>query len=122
MNVNPSVRAFGILVLIAVVITALQLQVGLAVVLLFLNVLFLLAIAYVIFMLWRNRREEIAAWPLRTRLVFYGAAALAIANIVLWFATDWPQGGLQTLVFFFVLFAAGFAMFRVWREEHTYGY
>jgi Flp pilus assembly protein TadB len=52
----------------------------------------------------------------------YAAVALALANILLWFVTPWPETGLQTLIFFFVLFAAGFAMWRVWREEHTYGY
>ena len=122
MNVNPTLRGFAIIVVLAAVITALQLQVGLEVVLAFLNVLFLLALAYVLFLLWRTRREEISMWSLRARVVFYGAAALAVANIALWFATDWPETSLQTLIFFFVLFAAGFAMWRVWREEHTYGY
>lgn len=122
MNVNPTLRGFGIIVLIAAVITAFQLQVGLEVVLAFLNILFLLALAYVLFLLWRSRREEISMWSRRSRAVFYGAAALAVVNIVLWFATAWPEGGFQTLIFFFVLFAAGFSMWRVWREEHTYGY
>jgi hypothetical protein len=121
-NVNPTLRGFGIIVLIAAVITAFQLQVGLEVVLAFLNILFLLALAYVLFLLWRSRREEISMWSTRSRAVFYGAAALAVVNIVLWFATAWPEGGVQTLIFFFVLFAAGFSMWRVWREEHTYGY
>jgi uncharacterized membrane protein YqjE len=121
-NVNPTLRGFGIIVLIAAVITAFQLQVGLEVVLAFLNILFLLAIVYVLFLLWRSRREEISMWSTRSRAVFYGAAALAVVNIVLWFATAWPEGGFQTLAFFFVLFAAGFSMWRVWREEHTYGY
>ena len=122
MNVNPTLRGFGIIVLIAAVITAFQLQVGLEVALLFLNILFLLALAYVLFLLWRSRREEISMWSMRSRLVFYGAAALAIADIVLSFTTAWPEGGFQALVFFFVLFAAGFSMWRVWRDEHTYGY
>ena len=56
---NPTLRAFGILVLIAAVITALQLGAALAVVLQFLSVLFMVAIAYVLFTLWRRRREEI---------------------------------------------------------------
>jgi hypothetical protein len=121
-NVNPTLRGFGIIVLIAAVITAFQLQVGLEVVLMFINILFLLAIAYVLFLLWRSRREEISMWSRRSRVVFYGAAALAIVNIVLSFTDFWPVGGLETLIFFFVLFAAGFSMWRVWREEHTYGY
>jgi hypothetical protein len=28
----------------------------------------------------------------------------------------------EALVFFFVLAASGFSMWRVWRDEHTYGY
>ena len=113
MNVNPTLRGFGIIVAIAVVITVLQLQVGLEVILLFLNILFLL---------WRGRREDISMWKRRSQVVFYAAAALALVNIGLWFVTPWPETGLHTLIFFFVLFAAGFAMWRVWREEHTYGY
>jgi hypothetical protein len=122
MNVNPTLRGFGIIVAIAAAITLLQLQVGLEVILLFLNILFLLAIVYILFLVWRSRREEISMWKRSSQVVFYAAAALAIVNIVLWFATDWPETGFQTLIFFFVLFAAGFAMWRVWREEHTYGY
>ena len=86
MSVSPSLRGFGILVLIAAVVTALQIGAGLEVILVFLQVLFLLAIAYVLFMLWRRRREEIAEWSLRSRLVFYGGAALAIAALGLAFS------------------------------------
>ncbi len=122
MNVSPTLRGFGIIVLITAVITALQLQVGLEVILLFLNILFLLALAYVLFLLWRSRREEISMWSRRSQFVFYGAAALALVNIGLSFTDFWPVGGFETLVFLFVLGAAGFAMWRVWRDEHTYGY
>jgi hypothetical protein len=122
MSVNPTLRGFAIIVVIAAVITVLQLQVGLEVILLFLNILFLLALAYVLFLVWRSRREEISMWSRRAQVVFYAAAALGIANVVLWLVTDWPETGFQTLVFFFVLFASGFGMWRVWRDEHTYGY
>jgi hypothetical protein len=121
-DVNPTLRGFAILVLVAAVITAFQLQVGLEVILLFLRILFLLAIAYLLFMLWRNRREEISMWSTRSRVVFYGGAGLAIADVGLAF-TDWfPNGGLESLVFLLVLAAGVFAMWRVWRDEHTYGY
>jgi hypothetical protein len=121
-NVNPTLRGFAIILVIAAVITALQLQVGLAVIVGFLNIVFLLAIAYVLFLLWRRRREEISMWKTRSRVVFYGAAALVIANVVLWLATRWPEGSFQTLVFLVVLFASAYAMWRIWTEEHTYGY
>jgi hypothetical protein len=122
MNVSPSLRAFGILVLIAAVITALQLGTGLRVILAFLQILFLLAIAYVLFMLWRRRREEISMWSLRSRLVFYGGAALAMADVGLAFSPWFPNTGLETIVFLAALAGGLFAMWRVWRDEHTYGY
>lgn len=122
MNVSPSLRAFGILVLIAAAITALQLGTGLVVILAFLQILFLLAIAYVLFILWRRRREEIAMWSLRSRLVFYGGAALAIADVGLAFTPWFPTTGLETIVFLAALAGGVFAMWRVWRDEHSYGY
>jgi uncharacterized membrane protein len=121
-NVSPSLRAFGILVLIAAAITALQLGTGLVVILAFLQILFLLAIAYVLFILWRRRREEIAMWSLRSRLVFYGGAALAIADVGLAFTPWFPNTGLETIVFLAALAGGVFAMWRVWRDEHSYGY
>lgn len=122
MSVSPSLRAFGILVLIAAVITALQLGTGLRVILAFLQILFLLAIAYVVFMLWRRRREEISMWSLRSRFVFYGGAALAMADVGLAFSPWFPNTGLETIVFLAALAGGLFAMWRVWRDEHTYGY
>ena len=35
---------------------------------------------------------------------------------------DHPATGLEALIFFAVLAACVFAMWRVWRDEHTYGY
>jgi hypothetical protein len=121
-SVSPSLRAFGILVLIAAVVTALQLDASLRVVLYFLNVLFLLAIAYVLFILWSRRREEIAMWSRRSRVVFYGGALLAIVTIGLAFTPWFPNTGLETIVFLAAIAAGGFGMWRVWRDEHTYGY
>jgi hypothetical protein len=112
-NVSPSLRAFGVLVLIAAVVTALQIGAGLEIILIFLQILFLLAIAYVLFMLWRNRRDEIAMWSRRSQVVFYGGAALALADIGLAFTSWFPQGGIESLVFLFALAVGGFAMWRV---------
>jgi hypothetical protein len=121
-DINPTLRGFGILVIIAAAITAFQLQVGLEIIIRFLQILFLLAIAYVLFMLWRNRREEISMWSTRSRAVFYGGAGLALADIGLAFTPWFPEGGLESVVFLLVLAAGVFAMWRVWRDEHTYGY
>jgi hypothetical protein len=122
MSVSPSLRGFAILVLIAAVVTALQIGAGLEVILLFLQILFLLAIAYVLFTLWRRRREEIGMWSRRSRLVFYGGAALVLADVGLAFSPWFPDSGLDTIVFLAALVGGAFAMWRVWRDEHSYGY
>ncbi|MGH3113527.1 MAG: hypothetical protein ACRDOP_08680, partial [Gaiellaceae bacterium] len=70
-DINPTLRGFAVLVVIAAAITAFQLRVGLEIILLFLRILFQLAIAYVLFILWRRRREEISMWSTRSRVVFY---------------------------------------------------
>jgi hypothetical protein len=122
MNVNPTLRAFGILILIAVVITVFQLGFGLVVVIQFLQVLFLVAIAYVLFVLWRRNREGIAMWSTRSRVVFYGGAALSIAAVGLAFTPWFPNNGLETVACIAAVAAGVFGMWRVWRDEHTYGY
>jgi hypothetical protein len=122
MNVSPSLRGFAILILIAAVITALQLGFGLVVIVRFLQVLFLVAIAYVLVVLWRRNREDIARWSLRTRVVFYGGAALAIVAVGLAFTPWFPNSGLETVACIAAVAAGVFGMWRAWRDEHTYGY
>jgi hypothetical protein len=121
-RIGPTLRGFAIIFAIAGVITALQLEDALVAVFFVVRILFVVAIAYFLYRLWRERREEIATWGLRSRVVFYGAALLALANIGIAFAVDYPSGGLEALVFFAVLAACVFACWRVWRDEHTYGY
>ena len=121
-RINPTVRGFAIIVLIAVVITVLNLQTALASLLLLARIAFFLAIAFVLYLLWRDRREEISMWSARSRAVFYGAVLLAVANVGVSIATGYPSGGLETLVFVAVLVACGYALWRIWRQEHTYGY
>jgi quinol-cytochrome oxidoreductase complex cytochrome b subunit len=121
-RISPTVRGFAIILAVAVVITVLQLQVTLISLLLIARIAFFLAIAFFLFLLWRDRREEISMWKRRSRAVFYGAAALALVNLGALTITPYPDGGLEALTFFFVFAACGFAMWRVWRDEHTYGY
>jgi hypothetical protein len=122
MNVSPTLRAFAILVLIAAVITALQLGFGLLVIVRFLQVLFLVAIVYVLFVLWRRNREDIAMWSGRSRVVFYAGALLSIAAVGLAFTPWFPTSGVETVACIAAVAAGVFAMWRVWRDEHTYGY
>jgi hypothetical protein len=122
LRINPTVRGFAIIVLIAVVVTVLNLRVALNSLLLIARIAFFLAIAFFLFLLWRERREEISMWAGRSQAVFYGAVALAIANVAVAVLTPYPEGGLELLGFVAVLVACGYSLWRVWRQEHTYGY
>ena len=115
---NPTLRGFLIILAIVAVIVILQLQATLVALLLIARIVFILAIAFFVYLIWRERREEISAWPLRARIVFYGAAALALTDL----GVNWYGGahGLQVLAFIGVLGLCGFAMWRTWRDQHTY--
>jgi small-conductance mechanosensitive channel len=117
-RMNPTLRGFLIIALIAAVVVVLQLQATLVALLIIARILFVLAIAFFVYLMWRERRGEIGAWPLRARVVFYGAAVLAIADLGL----NWYGGahGLQVLAFIGVLVGCGFAMWRTWRDQHTW--
>jgi hypothetical protein len=120
-DMNPTVRGFLIIALIALVIVVLRLETTLTALFLLARIAFFLAIAYFLFLLWRDRREEISMWSTRSRLVFYGAAALMVVNVAVRFFT--PIGnGWNLIVFLAVFVGGGFAMWRVWRDEHTYSY
>jgi hypothetical protein len=118
---NPTLRGFLIIALVATVLVALQLEVTVFMLLLLARIAFFLAIAYFIFLTWRDRREEISMWPSRARVVFYGAALLLVVNMASRFFV--PVGNGWNLIVFLIVFVfGGFAMWRVWRDQHTYGY
>ena len=117
-RMNPTVRGFLIILVIVALIVVLQLEATLEALLILARIAFLLAIAFFVYLMWRERREEIGAWPTRARVVFYGAALLAVADL----GANWYGGahGLQVLAFVGVLVLAGLAMWRTWRDMHTY--
>jgi len=121
-RINPTVRGFAIILLIAVVIWLLQLQTALVSLLLIARIAFFLAIAFFLFLVWRERRSDIAMWRRSSQVVFYGAVALAVADIGAMILTPYPSGSLEVLVFLLVLAACGYSLWTVWRREHTYGY
>ena len=117
-RLNPTLRGFLILAAIAGIIVVLQLETALAAIVVLARIAFLLAIAFFVFLMWRERRAEIGMWSTRAQVVFYGAALLAVADL----GADWYGGahGLQVIAFVGVLVLAGIAMWRTWRNQHTY--
>jgi hypothetical protein len=118
-RMNPTLRGFSIILLIALAIFLLQLQATLLALYLIASLALLLALVFFVYLVWREHRGEIATWPNRARVVFYGAALLIVADLV----AAWLYGANGGALFAFlgVIVLCGFAMFRVWRDQHTYG-
>ena len=116
---RPTLRGFLVIGLIALAVVVLNLYTTVLAIGMLLRIAFFLAIAFFIYLVWRERRDEIASWSTRERVVFYGSALLIVAVIGLYFWHGWP--GYEQLGFLGVIACAGFAMFRVWRDRHSYG-
>ena len=117
-RINPTLRGFLIIAAIAAVVVALQLQSTLTALFVLARIAFLLAIAFFVYLMWRERRSEISEWPGRARAVFYGAALLIVGDIAA--ISFGHHSGVDSVIFVVVLAAAGFAMWRIWRDQHTY--
>jgi drug/metabolite transporter (DMT)-like permease len=122
-NLNPTLRGFLIIALIALVVVVLQLYQTLAVISGLLRIAFFLAIAFVVYLWWRNHRSDIETWSQRSRLVFYGAALLIVLDLGAYFSPfrTGSLAGFSALSFVLVLGICGFSMWRVWRDEHRFG-
>jgi hypothetical protein len=115
---HPTLRGFLIIALIAVIVVVLSLQSTLAALFLIARIAFFLAIAFFIYLVWRERREDIAVWPRRAYAAFYGAAILAVTSLAVYFVRG--AHGLDAAAFLVILGLCGFSMWRVWRDQHRY--
>jgi ABC-type nickel/cobalt efflux system permease component RcnA len=115
---NRTARGLAIVVLIALVVVAFSLQPVLAVTGGLLRIAFFLAIAFFLFLVWRERRGDLEAWSDRSRGVFYGAICLAVADIGAAIGLS-PSGG-DVIAFFLVLGCCAWAIVSTWRAEHRY--
>jgi small-conductance mechanosensitive channel len=116
---RPTLRGFLIIAAIALVIMLLNLYTAAAAIGMLLRIAFFLAIAFFIYLIWRERRDEISTWSRREIFVFYGSAVLIVAALGSYFWHGWP--GYEALGFIGVVACSGFAMWRVWRDRHDYG-
>jgi len=117
-RISPFLRGLLILAAIAAIVVVLRLEQTLVALGLIFRIVFILAIAYFIFLVWRERREGISMWSQRARWVFYGAAILAVVDVgVYWYG---GAVGYQILAFVAILALCGIAMWRTWRDQHTY--
>jgi len=119
-NLNPTIRGFLIIGAIALTVVLLNLYNVLASLAILARIAFLLAIAFFFYLLWRERREEIGAWPGHARFALYGAAILIVLDLLVF--GFWGASGLGAVAFLLVLGICGYAAYRAWRSQHTYGY
>jgi hypothetical protein len=119
-DLNPTLRGFLIIGLIALTVVVLNLYTALASLQVIARIAFILAIAFFVYLLWRERREEIAMWPGRARFAFYGAAIVIVATITSFVV--FGASGAAAAAGLLAIVVCGFAMFRVWRDQRTYGY
>jgi small-conductance mechanosensitive channel len=115
---RPTLRGFLIIGLIALGVVILNLYAAVFAIGMLLSIAFFLAMAFFIYLVWRERRDEISSWSTREKVVFYGSALLIVAALGLYFWHGWP--GYEQLGFIGVIACSGFAMWRVWRDRHSY--
>jgi hypothetical protein len=115
---RPTLRGFLIIIAIVLTVMVLNLYVALFTISAILRIAFFLAVAFFIYLMWRERRDEISVWSTRERVVFYGSALVIVAALGSYFWRGLP--GYEALAFIGILGCAGYAMFRVWRGRHTY--
>ena len=64
-QLNPTVRGFLLIAAVALVIVVLSLDSTLAALYALVSIAFFLAVAFFVFLLWRERRGDIGRWPER---------------------------------------------------------
>jgi len=119
-HMNPFLRGMLLIAAIALVVVLLSLEPTIGALFMIMRIAFFLAIAFFVFLLWRERRGDISNWSTRSQWAFYGAAVLIVFTLGIFFAPNVTVGGPIALMLLIVLAACVYAMIRVWRDEHRY--
>lgn len=112
-------RGLGIIAIVAVVVVVLSLEPVVATVGGILRIAFFLAIAFFLFLLWRERRGDLEAWSDWNRKLFYASIVLAVLAIGLAIGYGLP-GDRDAFALVVVVGACAYVLVRVWRAEHRY--
>jgi quinol-cytochrome oxidoreductase complex cytochrome b subunit len=115
-RIPPLVRGLALVALAAIVVVALSLESVLATVGGLLQIAFFLAVAFFLFLLWRERRGDLEVWSDWNRKLFYSAIVLAVVDVGMLIGLR-PSGP-DAFAFFVVLCACVYVLVRVWRIEH----
>jgi peptidoglycan/LPS O-acetylase OafA/YrhL len=118
-RIPPLARGLGIVALIALVVVVLSLEPVLATVGGILRIAFFLAIAFFLFLVWRERRGDLEVWSEWNRKLLYAAIGLAVVAIGLAIGYGLPESR-DALALILVLAACAYVIVRVWRAEHRY--
>ena len=111
------VRGLALIALVSAVIVVFSLEESLVTARALVSVGFFLAIAFFLFLLWRERRSELETWAAISRVAFFAAVALAVVDVAAFVVLD--PGGPEAVAFLLVLAACAFAIVRVWRRERS---
>ena len=118
-RIPPLARGLGLIAIVAVVVVVLRLEPVLATVGGIVRIAFFLAIAFFLFLVWRERRGDLEAWDERNRRLFYAAIVLAVIAIGMWIGYGLP-GTRDALALVLALAGCAYVVYRVWRLEHRY--
>jgi uncharacterized membrane protein len=118
-QIPPLVRGLGIVAIVAVIVVVLSLEPVVATVGGIVRIAFFLAIAFFLFLVWRERRGDLEAWSERNRRLFYAAIVLAVVAIGMWIGFGLREGN-DALALLLTLAGCAFVLVRVWRLEHRY--
>jgi hypothetical protein len=118
-RIPPLARGLAIVAVIALIVVLLQLEAVVDTVGGLLQIAFFLAIAFFLFLLWRERRGDLEAWAEWNRKLFYAAIVLAVVAIGLWIGYGLPENR-DAFALVVVMGICAYVIVRVWRIEHRY--
>ncbi len=122
MRIPPLARNLAIVALVALGLTLIRRvgSIGLTIVQGILSLMLLAMFLSIAHSVWRQNRGTIDLMPRSRRLALYGSVAgivvLVLAQPVI------VSGPLSALLFFALLAALGFVVYRVWQESRRYHY